>query len=81
VITLMDAATGRVLVDLHATEADSARAYQYTWEDDSHVLLVVREGENWSVVRLGTDGSMEYAVEPRKGPVDFNAPFLLRTLS
>ena len=31
------------------------------------MLVVVREGLDWSVVRLGTDGSLELAVEPRAG--------------
>jgi hypothetical protein len=30
-------------------------------------------------VRLGVDGSMEYAVAPRRGTMDTRAPFQLQT--
>ena len=82
-ITLLDAETGTVLMDLQS-DGPPAAAYRYDfWEDDSHVLMVVRDGDQWSIVGLGhlLDGSMEYAVEPVTGPTDFNAPFRLQTIS
>ena len=49
---------------------------QATWEDDDHALAVVVEREQWSVLRLGVDGSMEYAVEPVAGD-EVTRPFVL----
>ena len=34
------------------------------WEDSGHVLVVVHEAAGWSLVRLGVDGAVEYAVAP-----------------
>jgi hypothetical protein len=50
--------------------APHQRVDQAEWEDAQHLLLVVRAaGTGWSVVRLGLDGSAEYAVPPvRTGP-------------
>jgi len=48
------------------------------WEDDEHVLAVVFEDDQWSVVRFGIDGTMEYAVPPQAG-TDADYPFLLQT--
>ena len=78
-ITLLDAADGSIFVDLVADEQHQVFATQWAWEDDSHVLVVVREGLDWSVVRLGTDGSLELAVEPRGGD-EIDAPFILQTV-
>jgi len=35
-----------------------------TWEDSTHLLGVLRAGSTWSIVRIGTDGTVEYAVPP-----------------
>ena len=78
-ITLLDAADGRVFLDLIADEQHQVFATQWAWEDDSHVLVVVREGLDWSVVRLGTDGTLELAVEPRAGD-EIDPPFILQTV-
>jgi hypothetical protein len=61
----------------------SATYFDEVWEDDSHVLVVTfqrgRGGSGeWAVVRLGLDGSMEYAVAPRAG-TDAQFPFQLQT--
>jgi hypothetical protein len=80
-ISLIDSATGTVLVDMRSTEEHQVTVHQYVWEDDSHVLLLVTEGFDWSVVRLGVDGSMEYAVEPREGVDNLTPEFLLQTIS
>jgi hypothetical protein len=37
---------------------------QLTWEDDHHLLAVLRAHGQWGIVRIGTDGSVEYAGEP-----------------
>ncbi len=84
VVTLLDSTTGTPLVDLRADEKHQTFAYQWAWEDDSHVLLVVRSGVDWSIVRLGTDGSMEYAVAPVAGDADPSTsppPLLLQQIS
>jgi hypothetical protein len=49
------------------------------WEDPEHVLVVTFSDGKWAIVRLGLDGSMEYAVPPRRGSTDTRAPFLLQT--
>jgi hypothetical protein len=40
--------------------------------------VTYQDGE-WAVVRLGVDGSMEYAVAPRRGSSDVRSPFQLQT--
>lgn len=44
----------------------SPRAHRRSCRVD-HVLVVTYQAERWAIVRLGTDGSMEYAVAPRRG--------------
>lgn len=75
-VGIVDAATGDVLVDLASTEETQSFATRLVWEDDDHALMVTYAEGSWSVVRLGTDGSMEYAVEPREGS-DLESPFIL----
>ncbi|SEC52995.1 hypothetical protein SAMN04489844_2467 [Nocardioides exalbidus] len=63
--------------------ARSATYFEQVWEDAAHVLVVTfqrgRGGQGqWAVVRLGVDGSMEYAVAPRTG-TDVRSPFQLQT--
>lgn len=36
------------------------------WEDPEHVLIETYQADRCAIVRLGLDGSMEYAVEPRR---------------
>ena len=80
-VSILDAATGTVLVDVQSSEQHQAIVHDWSWEDDSHVLLLVTEGYDWSVVRLGTDGSMEYAVEPRPGVDNLTPEFFLQSIS
>jgi hypothetical protein len=44
---------------------------QLTWEDSHHLLGVLRAHGRWGLVRIGTDGTVEYAGEP----VDANDEF------
>jgi hypothetical protein len=37
---------------------------QLTWEDDHHLLGVLRAHGQWGIVRIGTDGIVEYAGTP-----------------
>ncbi|WP_322921212.1 hypothetical protein [Nocardioides renjunii] len=56
----------------------SAVYFDEVWEDRTHVLVVTFQAGRWAVVRLGVDGSMEYAVAPRRAP-DLAPPFQLQT--
>jgi hypothetical protein len=47
-----------------------------TWEDSRHLLGVLRAGGSWSIVRIGLDGTVEYAVPPTKAVNEFT-PFSL----
>lgn len=48
------------------------------WEDDSHLLVPVFQAGSWSLVRVSSDGSMDYAVAPQKGSME-SSPFALPT--
>jgi hypothetical protein len=62
-----------------ARNGQSATYFEEVWEDAEHVLVVTFQAEKWAVVRLGLDGSMEYAVAPRRGGSDLRTPFQLQT--
>jgi hypothetical protein len=47
---------------------------QMVWEDDTHALALVLDRTDWAVLRLGTDGSAEYAVAAVRG-TDTERPF------
>ncbi|WP_151083272.1 hypothetical protein [Nocardioides cynanchi] len=47
-----------------------------TWEDSTHLLGVLRAGGSWSIVRIGVDGTVEYAVPPTPAVNEFT-PFSL----
>jgi hypothetical protein len=49
---------------------------QLTWEDSRHLLGVLFAHGHWSVVRIGSDGSVEHAVRPVARDGDFS-PYLL----
>jgi hypothetical protein len=59
----------------------SATYFDQVWEDPEHLLVVTYQAAEWAVVRLGTDGSMEYAVPPRADKGDMEAPFHLQVRS
>ena len=63
----------------YARNGHSATYFDEVWEDAGHVLVVTYQDGEWAVVRLGTDGSMEYAVAPRAGSMDTRSPFHLQT--
>jgi hypothetical protein len=62
-----------------ARNGHSATYFDQVWEDAEHVLVVTYQDGEWAVVRLGVDGSMEYAVAPRRGSMDTWTPFQLQT--
>ncbi|WP_107772021.1 hypothetical protein [Nocardioides sediminis] len=59
----------------------SATYFDQVWEDPEHLLVVTYQAGEWAVVRLGTDGSMEYAVPPRADNGDMESPFHLQVRS
>jgi hypothetical protein len=62
--------------------SSTAEAQSYflgeVWEDDTHVLAPTYQDGKWALVRVASDGSMEYAIAPSKGPFDAS-PFVLPT--
>jgi hypothetical protein len=62
-----------------ARDGHSATYFDEVWEDAEHVLVVTFQDGEWAVVRLGLDGSMEYAVAPRRRSMDGPMPFHLQT--
>ncbi|HET7431304.1 MAG TPA: hypothetical protein VFJ89_07345 [Nocardioides sp.] len=67
---------GTRLFDRGSTEATQAYLTEATWEDDTHVLAPTYQDGQWALVRYASDGTMEYAVAPAKGPYD-QSPFVL----
>ena len=63
-----------------ARNGRSATYFDEVWEDAEHVLVVTFQADKWAVVRLGIDGSMEYAVAPRRRSMDTGTPFQLQTV-
>lgn len=74
-LTVFDARTGTERMRLKT--ARNVGIYGMVWEDDDHVLAVVSEwtedrsgehaDERWGILRIGLDGSREYAVQPVAG--------------
>ncbi|MEZ5091409.1 hypothetical protein [Nocardioides sp.] len=58
--------------------ARSATYFDQVWEDDAHLLVRTFQGRRWAVVRVGVDGSLEYAVAPVKAD-SLESPWLLET--
>jgi hypothetical protein len=76
---VLDLRTGeRVRAWRAARDGSSATYFEEVWEDAEHLLVVTYQDREWAVVRLGLDGSMEYAVPPRRG-TDLRRPFHLLT--
>ncbi|WP_109508023.1 hypothetical protein [Nocardioides speluncae] len=76
-LSVLRADSGESVV--HFQRADpSGTPFDMVWEDPEHLLAAVFQGNEWSIVRFGLDGSMEYAVPPRTGP-DLPRLFVLAT--
>lgn len=58
---------GHPLFQRQSTQQDQASYQVAEWEDGTHVLASFYQGGKWSVVRIASDGSMEYAVAPVTG--------------
>ncbi|KRE92835.1 hypothetical protein ASG76_15320 [Nocardioides sp. Soil774] len=76
-LSMTDGSTVRSFT--HSRTGHSATYFEEVWEDAGHVLVVTYQEGEWAVVRLGVDGSMEYAVAPRRGSMDRAFPFQLQT--
>jgi len=61
------------------TNEDLASYWQAAWEDETHILFTAYQDGQWSVVRMGVDGALEYAMEPVPGSRE-DCPFVLETL-
>lgn len=82
-LTVLDARTGEERLRLET--AEQVGIFEMVWEDDEHLLAVVSDwaedgdgdhvDNRWAVIRIGLDGSREYAVEPVPGEVgDHDGP-------
>ncbi len=80
VLDVLETADGSVeRTFTHARNGHSATYFGEVWEDAEHVLVVTYQDGEWAVVRLGVDGSMEYAVAPRRRSMERGLPFQLQT--
>jgi hypothetical protein len=69
---------GNRLWERSSDESTQSFLGEATWEDETHLLAPVFQGGTWAVVRIASDGSLEYAVKPVKGLFDVS-PFVLPT--
>lgn len=76
-LALLEAGAGTALVHLLSTEPQYAGNLDQVWEDESHVLVVTYQDGEWAIVRIGLDGSMEYAVPPVRAS-DMDRPLFLQ---
>lgn len=80
VLDVLDLRTGTVQNRFVSTRKALATYFDQVWEDPTHLLVVTYHDEQFAVVRLGLDGSMEYAVEPRLDVEgNLETPFHLQT--
>jgi hypothetical protein len=69
---------GKLLWERHSTVKVQAFYPEAQWEDGTHVLAPVYQDGQWSLVRFGSDDTMEYAVAPEQGD-DVSSPFVMET--
>ena len=75
-IAIYDTATGKATTYRIANAGDAAYYAYFAWEDDSHLLFSAYQDEAWSIVRMGVDGAMEYAVAPAALGDNLARPFV-----
>ena len=73
-LAVYDSTDGAVLLDLAV--AGQGFINRMVWEDDTHLLATMFQDGQWAVLRIGVDGSREYAVAPTGGE-DVESPFVL----
>lgn len=67
-LSVLDASSGEPVVRFVQDQTAQATPHESAvWEDSEHLLAVVFQENEWSIVRFGLDGTMEYAVEPLPG--------------
>jgi hypothetical protein len=70
--------SGSLLVNRQTSDRHPGFLQNAVWEDSRHVLFVVFQNDQWSVVRMNIGGTMEHALPPVPGQMDHN-PFALET--
>lgn len=75
-LSVLRADGGAPVVRFVLDQSAQATPFDAVWEDSEHLLASVFQDGQWSVVRFGLDGSMEYAVAPRPGE-DIDRPFFV----
>jgi hypothetical protein len=68
--------TGRLLTERQISGRRPGFVSGSTWEDATHVLFTVHQAGHWSIVRMGVDGRLAYAVPPVAARWD-HGPFQL----
>jgi hypothetical protein len=58
--------------------AAAATYFDQVWEDSTHLLIRTFQNHRWAIVRVGVDGSLEYALEPVKAD-SLKSPIVLQT--
>lgn len=64
--------TGEAVASWTLPHGAAGQVGDVAWEDAEHVLAVVADHGRWSILRLGVDGSAEYAVAPIDAGPDFS---------
>ncbi len=70
---------GHRLFDRGSTEQVQPTFQEAVWEDSTHVLAPIYQAGSWALVRIASDGSMEYAVPPTPGEDLTLDPYVLPT--
>ena len=79
-LDVLDLRTDQLQNSWTSTRRVATAYFDEVWEDPTHILVVTYSGEEFAIVRLGLDGSMEYAVEPvADTDGDMETPFHLQT--
>lgn len=80
VLDVLDLRTGEPAHSWTSTRKATTTYFDEVWEDPTHLLIVTYHEGEFAVVRLGLDGSMEYAVAPiADDDGDMASPFTLQT--
>jgi len=69
-LTLLDRASGKPRLTLINNAKSQAAIVDMAWEDDEHVLAVVTQGDDWAIIRVELDGTMERAGKASVSMVD-----------
>ncbi len=72
-VALLDATTAKPVVSFEREGNADTYVADTAWEDETHVLASLHEGDRWYLVRLGLDGSLE-RVDEAAGTAD-ESPF------